>query len=171
VIFLADLSGDGLVDLARIRNGEVCYWPNLGYGNFGAKVSMENAPWFDDADIFSQQRVRLADVDGSGTTDIIYLGTTGVDIYFNRAGNSWGAANQLTSFPIVDGLLTVAAVDLLGNGMICLVWFSKVDRDGEPCIRYIDLMGGQKPHLLLKAVNNTGAETHVKRTIDSVLPR
>jgi hypothetical protein len=31
-IFLADLSGDGLVDLVRIRNGEVCYWPNLGFG-------------------------------------------------------------------------------------------------------------------------------------------
>lgn len=46
-IFLADLSGDGLTDLARIRNGEVCYWPNLGYGRFGAKVTMDDAPWFD----------------------------------------------------------------------------------------------------------------------------
>ncbi len=25
----------------RIRNGEVCYGPNLGYGPFGAKVSMD----------------------------------------------------------------------------------------------------------------------------------
>ena len=43
-IYLADLSGDGLTDLVRIRNGEVCYWPNLGYGRFGAKVTMDNAP-------------------------------------------------------------------------------------------------------------------------------
>src|SRR5262249_2334798 len=28
-IFLADMSGDGLTDIVRIRNGEVCYWPNL----------------------------------------------------------------------------------------------------------------------------------------------
>ena len=28
-------------------------------------------------------------------------------------------------------------------------------------MRYIDLMGGQKPHLLVKTVNNLGAETHV----------
>ena len=27
-IYLADMSGDGLSDLVRIRNGEVCYWPN-----------------------------------------------------------------------------------------------------------------------------------------------
>ena len=33
-IFLADMSGDGLTDLVRVRNGEVCYWPNLGFGRF-----------------------------------------------------------------------------------------------------------------------------------------
>ena len=57
----------------RIRNGEVCYWPNLGYGRFGAKVTMDDAPWFDAPDQFDQRRIRLADIDGSGTTDIIYL--------------------------------------------------------------------------------------------------
>ncbi|HET6214790.1 MAG TPA: SpvB/TcaC N-terminal domain-containing protein, partial [Micromonosporaceae bacterium] len=31
-VYLADLSGDGLTDIVRIRDGEVCYWPNLGYG-------------------------------------------------------------------------------------------------------------------------------------------
>ncbi|MBK9316771.1 MAG: hypothetical protein IPM55_21375 [Acidobacteria bacterium] len=64
-IYLADLSGDGLSDLARIRNGEVCYWPNLGYGRFGAKVTMDNAPWFDSPDLFNQRRIQLADIDGS----------------------------------------------------------------------------------------------------------
>jgi hypothetical protein len=34
-IYLADMSGDGLSDLVRVRNGEVCYWPNKGYGRFG----------------------------------------------------------------------------------------------------------------------------------------
>jgi hypothetical protein len=46
-IYLADMSGDGLTDLVHLRNGEVIYWPNLGYGRFGAKVAMDNAPWFD----------------------------------------------------------------------------------------------------------------------------
>lgn len=45
-IHLADMSGDRLTDIVRIRNGEVCYWTNLGYGRFGAKVT-DNAPWFD----------------------------------------------------------------------------------------------------------------------------
>ncbi len=35
------MSGDGLTDWVRLRNGEVCYGPNLGYGRCGAKVSMD----------------------------------------------------------------------------------------------------------------------------------
>ena len=42
-IYLADLSGDGLTDLVRSRNGQVCYWPNLGYGHFGTKVTMDQS--------------------------------------------------------------------------------------------------------------------------------
>ena len=66
-IYLADLSGDGLTDLVRIDNGEICYWPNLGYGRFGAKVTMDDAPHFDDPDQFNHKRIRLADIDGTGT--------------------------------------------------------------------------------------------------------
>jgi len=43
-VYSADMSGDGLNDLIRIQNGEVCYWPNLGYGYFGVKVSMDSSP-------------------------------------------------------------------------------------------------------------------------------
>src|SRR5262249_13196631 len=57
-IFLADLSGDGLSDLVRVRNGEVCYWPNLGYGRFGAKVTMDNAPRFTNQERFDPRRIR-----------------------------------------------------------------------------------------------------------------
>ncbi len=35
------MCGDGLTDWVRLRNGEVCYGPNLGYGRFGAKVTMD----------------------------------------------------------------------------------------------------------------------------------
>ena len=54
--------------------GEVCYWPNLGYGRFGAKVTMGNAPVSTSPDLFDPRRIHLADIDGSGNTDIIYVG-------------------------------------------------------------------------------------------------
>jgi RHS repeat-associated protein len=160
-IYLADFSGDGLTDLVRIRNGEVCYWPNLGYGRFGAKVTMDNAPWFDYPDMFDQKRIRLADIDGSGTTDIIYLGINDVSLYFNHSGNSWSIARKLISFPHIDNLTSVQVADLFGNGTACLVWSSPLPSDSGRPMLYIDLMGGWKPHLMVNSKNNMGAETVV----------
>ncbi len=161
-IYLADMSGDGLTDLVRLRNGEVCYWPNLGYGHFGAKVTMDNAPWFDTPDQFNQQRIRVADIDGSGNTDIIYLGRDSVRLYFNRSGNSWSPPHPLTTFPAVDNLASIMALDLLGNGTACLVWSSPLPGNGRQPMRYIELMGEGKPHLLVTVINNLGAETHIQ---------
>jgi RHS repeat-associated protein len=160
-VYLADMSGDGLTDLVRIRNGEVCYWPSLGYGRFGAKVTMDNAPWFDYPDRFNQQRVRVADIDGSGNTDIIYLSASGPQLYFNESGNHWSDARQLSSFPAIDNVSAVQTADLKGNGTACLVWSSTLPGDAGRQMRYVDLMGGTKPHLLILVRNNLGAETRV----------
>ncbi|MEK6281257.1 MAG: SpvB/TcaC N-terminal domain-containing protein [Acidobacteriota bacterium] len=161
-IHLADISGDGLTDLVRIRNGEVCYWPNLGYGRFGAKVTMDDAPRFDSPDQFDPGRIRLADIDGSGTNDIIYLHREGVRLYFNQSGNGWSAPQPLKVFPRVDDLATINVTDLLGNGTACLVWSSPLPFDARRQMRYVDLLGGRKPHLLVRVVNNLGAETLVE---------
>lgn len=161
-IYLADLSGDGLSDIVRIRNGEVCYWPNLGYGRFGAKITMDNAPWFDAPEQFDHRYIRLADIDGSGTTDIIYLHHAGVRLYFNQSGNGWSQPQALKAFPRIDEKASVLPTDLLGNGTACLVWSSALPGDTQRSMRYVNLMGGQKPHLLVRTYNNLGAETHVE---------
>jgi RHS repeat-associated protein len=167
-VYLADMSGDGLNDLVRIRNGEVCYWPSLGYGRFGARVTMAGAPWFDHPELFDQQRVRLADIDGSGTTDILYLEREEIAVWLNQAGNSFRrygsepGETPLSQFPTVDDLAAVQAIDLLGNGTACLVWSSPLPGQGHQPMRYIDLMGGQKPHLMTSVVNNLGAETKLE---------
>jgi RHS repeat-associated protein len=161
-IYLADMSGDGLTDIVRIRNSDICYWANLGYGRFGTKVTMDNAPCFDALEIFNQSRIILADIDGSGTTDILYLCGEGVQVYFNQSGNGWSAKQLLKGFPQIDNVSSVTTIDLLGNGTACLVWSSPLSGYARREMRYIDLMGGQKPHLLIKTVNNLGAETTVQ---------
>jgi RHS repeat-associated protein len=161
-IYLADMSGDGLTDLVRIRNGEVCYWPNLGYGRFGARVAMDGAPWFDAPDLFDQRRVRVADVDGSGASDIVYLAPGGACLYFNQAGNGWSAPRTLRHLPPLDDTSAASVVDLLGNGTACLVWSSPLPGNARRPLRYVDLMGGQKPHLLVRTRNNLGAETRIE---------
>lgn len=161
-IYLADMSGDGLTDLVRIRDGEICYWPNLGYCRFGQKITMENAPHFDQQDQFDQRRIRLTDIDGSGTSDIIYLHRDGVRLYFNQSGNGWSAPQTVKVFPRVDDLNSIFAVDLLGNGIVCLVWSSFLQGDAGRHMRYVNLIGGKKPHLLVKMTNNLGSETEIE---------
>ena len=160
-IFTADMSGDGLADLVRIRNDEVCYWPNLGYGRFGAKITFENVVPFDACDQFDPKMIRLADIDGSGTTDIIYLGRNRVSIYRNYSGNRLGDVELGVNFPSIDDITAIETCDLLGNGTACLVWSSLLNPDAGRQMRYVDLMGGQKPHLLVKTINNLGGETEI----------
>jgi RHS repeat-associated protein len=156
-IYLADMSGDGLVDIARIRNGEICYWPNLGYGRFGAKITMDYPPCFDSLDLFNPSRIRLADIDGTGTTDIIYLGADTIRCWFNRSGNGWSVEPAVIPFPQVDQLSDVRVIDLLGKGTACLAWSSPLPGNASCSLRYIDLMG-EKPHLLKSMNNNLGKE-------------
>jgi RHS repeat-associated protein len=160
-IFLADMSGDGLSDFVRVRQGEVCYWPNLGYGRFGRKVTMDNSPWFDSDGLFVPSRVYLADTDGSGIADIIYHGSKGASVYLNYSGNSCSNERLIESVPSAHQLSSLSTVDLLGNGTICLVWSSSSPTDTRHSMRYVDLMHGKKPYLLIKSENNLGAETHI----------
>jgi RHS repeat-associated protein len=157
-LFLADFCGDGLTDIVRIRNGEICYWPNQGYGKFGDKVSMDSAPWFDHPDQFDPQRIRLVDIDGSGAVDLIYLGSRHCQFWLNRFGNGWGEAQNLPNFPLIVNVATVAAVDLLGNGTACLVWSSPLENQS---MVYIELMAEGKPDLMIGTRNNLGAETRI----------
>ncbi len=161
-VFLADLSGDGLTDLVQITKREICYRPNVGYGRFGPRVTMDNAPRLDELGEFDHRLIRLADIDGTGTTDLIYLHPSGVRIYFNRSGNSWSDALILPAFPPVHNLADITAIDLLGNGTACLVWSSPLPGDRPRPMRYVNLMGSSKPHLLVAVRNNLGAETRLQ---------
>lgn len=161
-LFLADMSGDGLPDLVRVRNAEIVYWPNAGYGRFGAKVTMDGAPRLDRPGRFDPRRIRLADIDGTGVVDLFYVGADEITLWRNQAGNGWSAGERLPQLPDLGDLTDVTVVDLLGNGTACLVWSSALPGDARRPMYYVDLMGGTKPHLLVGVVNNMGAETRVQ---------
>jgi len=158
-IFLNDMTGDGLSDIVRIRCNTICYWPNLGYGNFGQKVIMDNAPYFSAPDIFHPQNLRLADIDGSGTTDILYLGGHKTQYWLNHSGNGFSNPIEIKNFPPTHKQTTVSLVDLLGNGTACLVWSSPLQSDALKPWKYIDIMNSTKPYLLTEIRNNMGSVT------------
>jgi RHS repeat-associated protein len=160
-VFLADMSGDGLADLVRVRNGEVCYWPNLGYGRFGQKVTMDDSPWFDPEGLFDARRLRFADTDGSGPTDVLYAARTGVKVYLNESGNALSEPRIVSDMVLTEGV-SLDVVDLLGRGTACLVWSTALPGIAWRPVQYIDLMCGEKPHLLVRWDNQLGAETRLQ---------
>lgn len=157
-IFLADVSSDGLTDILRIRNGEICYWPNLGYGRFGKKITMSNAPVFARPDQFDPHYLHLADVTGTGATDLLYLDGFKASVWLNYSGNSWSESVEI---PLPDTVLPnrFATADLLGQGTTCIVWSSPLPGNSQAPLRYIDLTDGKKPHLLVATKNSMGLET------------
>jgi RHS repeat-associated protein len=160
-VFLADMSGDGLTDIVRIRNREISYWPNLGYGRFGARVAMDNPPAFDHPDHFDPRRLRLADVSGTGASDVLYFGRGTCIAWLNLSGNGWSDPQTVTESLPAPEPIDVSTVDLLGNGTTCIVWSSSLPADADAPLRYVDVMGGVKPHLLRTYANNLGKEVEL----------
>ncbi|MFC7448961.1 SpvB/TcaC N-terminal domain-containing protein [Rhodococcus daqingensis] len=157
-VFLADMTGDGLTDIVRIRNGDICYWPNLGYGRFGARVAMDGAPRFDHDDLFDTDQLRLADITGTGAADLVHIGRTGCHIFLNLAGNRWDPGHAIAApFPSCKGIEATTA-DLLGTGTTSIVWSSSLPDHADAPLRYVDPSGGRKPHLLRGYVTNLGKE-------------
>jgi RHS repeat-associated protein len=159
-MFLADMTGDGLADLVRIRNGDVCYWPNLGWGRFGPRVRMSDAPRFVPTDDqFDPQRVRLVDLDGTGPSDLAYVGADAIQLHHNLSGDRWEPGTHLPPLPATMDVGAVTFVDLLGCGTPCLVWASNLPGDLGAPLRYIDLHASTKPFLLKEAHNGIGGRT------------
>lgn len=157
-IYLADMSGDGLTDIVRVRNGDICYWPNKGYGKFGAKVNMDFSPVFDSPDLFDPSLLRLADISGTGATDLLYLGRDQCRAWINLSGNAWSDPVSISSLPSTVPADKISVVDFTGKGTACIVWSSPLPAHQDAPLRYIDLMGGEKPFLLKGYKNNFGKE-------------
>lgn len=154
----ADLAGAGKPQLVRIADGEVTYWPSLGYGRFGPPVRMMNAPRF--GPDFDTARVFLADLDGSGAADLIHASADWVDIYFNQSGNGFSETPLRLPLPERwDDLGQIQFADVLGNGTTCLVFARP-----HPVPRhwYYDFCQRRKPYLLERIDNNMGAVTTLR---------
>ena len=70
-------------------------------------------------------------------------------------------ARQLNNFPAVDNIAAITITDFLGRGTACVLWSSPLPAYSGRQLCYVDLMCGEKPHLLNRTVNNLGAETWI----------
>lgn len=156
--FFADMTGDGLPDQVRIMNGLVEYYPNLGNGRFGSLVTMGEPPVFDYDETFDTRRIRLHDITGTGTSDILYLGRGEVSIWYNALGNTFIPGPRLMNLPYIDNLSSAKILDFLGDGTPCLVWSNSLNDYSYSSIQYLRLTNGIRPGLLTSLENAMGKE-------------
>lgn len=155
----ADITGDGLQDIMLIYNGNVDYWPNLGYGNWGRRLRMKNSPRFPYS--YDPRRILLGDVDGDGLADIMYVDDTKITLWINQSGNRWSDPIEIMGTPSVSDMDSVRLVDLLGSGISGILWTRDAALDRRAHYFFLDLTGGTKPYLLHEMNNHMGALTKV----------
>jgi len=154
-----DISGDGLQDIVLVHDGHIEYWPNLGYGNWGKRISMRNSPRFPYG--YDPKRIFIDDIDGDGLADIVYVDDRKVLLWINQGGNGWSDAIEITGTPPVSDLDAVRLVDLLGSGNRGVLWSSDATGLNRPTMFFLDFSGGVKPYVLNEMDNHLGSLTRV----------
>jgi hypothetical protein len=157
LVAFSDVLGSGQQHLVRIRHNEVKCWPNLGRGRFGKGRVIATLDF--SYEEFEASRVLLADLDGSGSADLIYLLPECARIFMNRCGNGLSPSIDL---PWPQGLrhdrfCQVIVTDLQGLGCSSLVFSSA---QGSPRHWRYDFVAG-KPYLLQTTNNNMGAASSI----------
>jgi RHS repeat-associated protein len=157
---VADMSGDGLQDIVMVQNGVVEYWPNLGYGNWGKRVTMLNSPTFPFG--HDPNHILVGDVDGDGLADIVYVDSNQITLWINRSGNSWSDPIIVQGMPLLSNQDSIRMADMLGTGISGVLWSKNLMQPGSSPFRFLDFTGGEKPYLLNEMNNHIGAVTKVK---------
>ena len=155
----ADMTGDGLQDIALVHDGLVEYWPSLGRGDWGKRIEMPGPrfPWG-----YDPKRILLGDVDGDGAADLVYVDNEEVTLWINLSGNGWSSPIKIKGTPPVTDLDLIRLVDLLGNGIAGVLWSKNANGLSRTNAFFLDFTGGVKPYLLNKMNNHMGATTRVE---------
>src|SRR5215472_6941559 len=158
---LADMTGDGLSDIVLVHDGRIDYWPNLGYGRFGRRITMASTPRIGFG--FDPRRLFLVDLDATGCADLVYVDRGRVCFWFNRSGNGWSERQVIEGTPPVTDITSLQFVDSYGTGTAALLWSYDVgQQQAGSNYKILDFCGGQKPNLLVAMDNNMGATTRVQ---------
>jgi RHS repeat-associated protein len=171
-IQLADMNGDGLTDIVRVRDGEVLYWPGRGNGFWGTgsasgcaggglfavdrSISMNTAPHFGSYDPGS---LLMSDVDGDGLADMVVVRSQNLEVFLNDNGTGWTSVVRVENTPFRPANRThVRLTDIDGSGTPDLLWGLGGD------YRYIDFSGGRVRDLLSKVTSGVGETLSIEYT-------
>jgi RHS repeat-associated protein len=168
-VMVADMNGDGLPDIVRLRSGQILYWPGRGNGFWGTgarndcaggnfavdrHIEMLSPPQFG---VFDPGSLMLSDVNGDGLADLVEVRNQDADVYLNDNGVGWTQRHTIAHTPSrLSSSRYVRITDVDGSGSPDILW-------GEGrAYKYIDLTGGIVPHLLSKVSNGFGSTNELQ---------
>ena len=196
---LADMNGDGLQDFVLLNGeGQIWYYPGHGVtldpstpwayegwdntargawaeGDSTAEgYRMADAPdSFDDPDfteVSNFRKLRLLDINGDGTSDLVYVANNRLLAWLNMGGHAFSSspyvvfpdANQI---PSLSPETQIRLADMNANGTQDVVWnrqtgFSEIGHSDSTWV-YLDLTKGFRPNLLTHIDNGLGQVTAI----------
>jgi len=173
-IKLGDMNGDGLVDIVRIRIGDMRYWPGRGNGIFGTggdcvansygsgrDIAMQSSPQYSN---IQGETLRLDDINGDGLDDLVQVRQNDVDVWLNVDGSSWTNKHTIAGTPPSPSFANkVRLVDANGSGTRDILWGA----GGK--YQYIDLAGAKRPSVLIGVENGLGKTTELEYSTSTAL--
>lgn len=152
---LVSFSGMGAsgMELCRIRHDEIRCWASLGHGRFGEGFKLSDLQF--DYGKFDADRVRIADLDGSGAPAFIYLSSDYFEIWFNQGGNGLASTPVRVPWPAgirYDNLCQVTFADLQGIGCASLLLTKPHMKPQHWVYHFVS----KRPYLLTGCNNNMG---------------
>jgi len=172
---LADMDGDGFLDVARIYETYVEYWPGRGDGWFGVSACtgdstggltcnctadgrrMDGGPTVANP---GRDHVYLHDVTGDGLGDFVVSSSTGISVWVNGDGTRWLGPQTIDagSLPGWDPEHTqILFADMNASGVDDVVILVGADAQ-DTSVYYVDLLNRTRPGLLTKIHGERGAE-------------
>ncbi|MEO8905254.1 MAG: toxin TcdB middle/N-terminal domain-containing protein [Polyangiaceae bacterium] len=164
---LADMNGDGLADIVRVRRGDIRYWPGRGDGVWGIGdrgackpgtfssngFVLMGGPQYTD---IQGTTLRMDDVNGDGLDDLVQVNYDSISIWLNIDGKAWTDRHIIPNTPKSPSYANrVRLVDVNGSGTRDILWANAKN------YQYIDLEGGKKSFLLTHVENGLGKSTDI----------
>ena len=154
---LADVTGDGLMDIVHIGSGRIDYWPSLGHGHFGDKRTMMNAPRLPKLHAHLDHCF-FTDINGNGCADLVLYDGKQFVVCYNKNGKAFSEAYNFDLLPApLSG--SMRAIDFYGEGKTGILY----NTWSNTGIKYVYLtFGGTNPgYSLNKVINGYGLESEI----------
>lgn len=157
LVAFSDVLGSGQQHLIKIDYQGVTCWVHCGDGKFNSPIII---PGFSaDRMRFNPSQLYLADLDGSGTTDIIYTQSTHLEVYFNQSGNQFVRGDDIALPKGVrfDNQCQLQVADVQGLGIASIL----LTKSYPTPQHWVLSLQSNKPWLLTSINNNMGLIQHL----------